>query len=30
MNATKLSTGEYLVIIEDDDNAKNILLRWKP
>jgi len=30
MNVTKLSTGEYRVIIEDDDNAKNILLRWKP
>jgi len=30
MNATKRANGEYVIIIEDDDNAKNILLRWKP
>ena len=30
MNVTKRANGEYVVIIEDDDNAKNILIRWKP
>jgi len=30
LNVTKRANGEYVVILEDDDNAKNILLRWQP
>ncbi len=30
LNAVKRADGEYVVILEDDDSAKNILLRWNP
>jgi hypothetical protein len=30
VQATKRSNGEYLILVEDDYRAKNILLRWQP
>lgn len=30
INAVKRGDGEYVVIREDDDTPKNILLRWMP
>ncbi len=30
VQATRRANGEYLILVEDDFRAKNLLFRWKP
>jgi hypothetical protein len=30
VQATERKNGEYLILVEDDEHARNLLFRWKP
>jgi hypothetical protein len=30
VQATERKNGEYLILVEDDEHARNLLFRWTP